>query len=539
MIKYKYFNNVYKKIANKKFSDSIVFFKDDWNDYNYYITFHVYYYDKDCGESYIGGYRIYEAELEEQEDISGIKSIFKLTKADFDKYQKYSLACNLEFYQNLYELCPKNYYEFLTIHNDLTLNDLPEEIKENEGVKLALLRNDGVTNSGDIIKFNKALKKLDSNLNVGNYLFSDIISKYFVELLKSKKFTEIERDIKKVVEMSRFNYSLLKSLIESYIKNSSEDTEDKKCYNFLSKLLGKTNFDQLKSDLETIKNDGLEQISTSVKENKDKLRFTNNIENNSFVHYTSLSTLRFLLYKSDYEKNDSSKSDENKNYPKLRLSNARQMNDPNEGYTFLNLIGIDKNDLPKTDYDTSPFFFASMTQTGDSQKLDDSLPMWKQYGDDARGICLTYHKEYIENLINDGIEIYKVCYRDDELKKEIKKIKSVFKKIKKYGKDKEKEAIFLSALNLIDDIRYLFKDVDYSYENEYRIIKSYEGKEDEIITCDSSNSVIPGIYTYIEKELKYSKIKLGPKCDDIDFVAPYIKYVDRNIEVTKSQISYR
>ena len=94
-------------------------------------------------------------------------------------------------------------------------------------------------------------------------------------------------------------------------------------------------------------------------------------------------------------------------------------------------------------------------------------------------------------------------------------------------------------MNLIDDIRYLFKDADYSYENEYRIIKSYEGKEDEIITCDSSNSVIPGIYTYIEKELKYSKIKLGPKCDDIDFVAPYIKHVDRNIEVTKSQISYR
>ena len=57
-------------------------------------------------------------------------------------------------------------------------------------------------------------------------------------------------------------------------------------------------------------------------------------------------------------------------------------------------------------------------------------------------------------------------------------------------------------MNLIDDIRYLFKDADYSYENEYRIIKSYEGKEDEIITCDSSNSVIPGIYTYIEKELK-------------------------------------
>ena len=27
MVEFKYFNNVYKKVANKKFSDSIVFFK--------------------------------------------------------------------------------------------------------------------------------------------------------------------------------------------------------------------------------------------------------------------------------------------------------------------------------------------------------------------------------------------------------------------------------------------------------------------------------------------------------------------------------
>ena len=541
MVEFKYFNNVYKKVANKKFSDSIVFFKDDWNDYNYYITFHVYYYDRDCGESYIGSYRIYEAEIEEQKDINGIKSIFKLTKADFDMNQKYSLACNLEFYRNLYELCPENYDEFLAIHNDLTLNDLPEGIKENEGVKFALLRNDGVTNSEDIIKFNEALKKLDSNLNVGNYLFSDIIPKYFVDLLKSKRFTEIERDIVTLVKISRFNYSLLKSLVESYIKNSMEDTDDKKCYNILSKLLEQTNFDQLKSELETIKNEYLEIISTSVKNIKDTLRYSQITAVNSFIHYTSLNTLKFLLYKSDNEKNDSNKSDENKNYPKLRLSNARQMNDPNEGYTLFKLIGIEKNDLPKTDYDPSPFFFASMTQTGSETNLDDSLPMWKQYGDDAKGINLTYHSEYIESLIEEGIEIYKVCYNPakDSLDEVIKSIESAFNEIKNYGDDKEKEAIFLSALNLIDDIRYLFKDADYSYENEYRIIKSYEGKENDIFICENSNSVIPGLYVYIDKELKYSKIKLGPKCDDIDFVAPYIKFVDRNIEVTKSQISYR
>ena len=49
-----------------------------------------------------------------------------------------------------------------------------------------------------------------------------------------------------------------------------------------------------------------------------------------------------------------------------------------------------------------------MTQTGDSQKLDDSLPMWKQYGDDARGISLTYHKEYIENLLKEYHRLYDI-----------------------------------------------------------------------------------------------------------------------------------
>lgn len=534
MVEFRYFNTEYKKVTNKTFSDSFVFFQDNWDDYGYNITFSVYYYDNDCGERYIGGYRIYETEIEEQENADGIKSIFKLAEDEFQSNQKYSLASNLEFYQKLYKFCSEYYNDFLERNKDLTLIDLPEEIKENKGVRTALLRNDGITKSEDIIDFNRELKNIDSELNVGNYISSDKITDYFLTLLKDEKVEDLKHVIEVLVEKSNFNYDLLKKLIEHCIKNSSKDTH-KIYYNTLISLVKKKNYEQLVSELETIEMGELKEISDSVNQIKNKLKYKP--EDKNFVHYTSLRTLKFLLYKSDNEKNDSNK-DENKYYPKLRLSNARQMNDPNEGYTFLNLIGIEKNDLPKTDYDTSPFFFASMTQTGDSQKLDDSLPMWKQYGDDARGICLTYHKEYIENLINDGIEIYKVCYNADELRGEIEKIKTVFNKIKA-PQDTEGQSLFSSALNLIDDIRYLFKDADYSYENEYRIIKSYEGKEDEIITCDSSNSVIPGIYTYIEKELKYSKIKLGPKCDDIDFVAPYIKYVDRNIEVTKSQISYR
>ena len=113
MVEYKYFDRVYKDVTKKNYLDSFVFFKDDWNDYGYYITFHVYYYDKDRNERYIGRYRIYESEIEQQKNDYEIKSIFKLTKNDFDRNQKYSLACNIEFYQNLYETGLENYNDFL------------------------------------------------------------------------------------------------------------------------------------------------------------------------------------------------------------------------------------------------------------------------------------------------------------------------------------------------------------------------------------------------------------------------------------------
>ena len=191
MVEFKYFNSEYKKVSNKIFSDSIVFFKDNWNDYGYYITFHVYYYDKDCSERYIGSYRIYESEIEQQENADGIKSIFELSKDDFDRNQKYSLACNIEFYQNLYEICLEDYNDFLVKNNDLTIIDLPEEIKENEGVKKALLRNDGITKSEDIIDSNRLLKEINSELNVGNCVSTESYRNLIFEVRRACRISEV------------------------------------------------------------------------------------------------------------------------------------------------------------------------------------------------------------------------------------------------------------------------------------------------------------------------------------------------------------
>lgn len=537
-----YYKNLVK---SKKAPNTIVFYPDDWNDYGYYLTYTVCYYDQSLNETLLGSYRFYNPNIEKQDNVSDIKNISIQMFDDYlhnrfyfpdDKKVEsinknyYSLAHNASFYQQLYTLGLSSYEYFLRVFRDLTVTDLPEEVKENKGVKNALLRNDGVTKSEDIIKLERHLKEIDERLNVGNYLsteeFLDLICNHVLKLLQDEQLDEKKELISIIIEGCNYDFVLLNKLVRAY-KDKSYQDENYKGYVFLKSLIDKTFFEQLKSDLKAIDNENLKDILNSVESIKDKLKYHSNNEN--FTHYTSLNTLNFLLYKKN----------EKDFYPKLRLSNARQMNDPNEGYTFLNHIGIEKKELPETDYETSPFYFASMSQTGENQSLEDSLPMWKQYGDDAKGINLTYHSEYIKNLIDDGIEIYKVCYDfiEDSLEEEIDSIKLAFKKIKE--NDDERKKYLSSAFNLIDSIRYLFKEADYSYENEYRIIKSYEGKESEIFTSDSSNSVIPGLYVYIDKELKYSKIKLGPKCDDIDFVAPYIKYVDPNIKVTQSEISYR
>ena len=533
-------NETYYKnsVKNQRNPNYFVFYLDNWNDYGYYLTFTVCYYDQNLNETLLGNYRIYNPSIEEQIDEFGIKKIFTQILSDtsnetFYNYDDshnfegincnyYSLAQDISFYQHLYTLGTGCYENFLKEFRDLTVIDLPDDIKENEGVKKALLRNDGVTNSKDILKLDKKLKGLDECLNVGNYPFTDY---FFNSIVKHREELEkIENNIVDSVRATIYSYALLNNLVDKYKNKTFKDTGFK-VYKFLSSLLKSNIYPQLESDLDSCIDKKLKCIIDNVNCIREKLRFDIDDYDN-FIHYTSLKTLKNLVYTKD-KKNI---------YPRLRLSNARQMNDPNEGYTFLDLIGIEKKELPETDYETSSFYFASMSQTGEDKNLEDSLPMWKQYGDDATGINLTYHSDYIKELIDDinnGIGIYKVCYdaKEDSLEKEIDSIKLAFEKIKE--KDDERKKYLSSALNLIDDIRYLFKESDYS------IIKSYEGKESEIFTSDSSNSVIPGLYVYIDKELKYSKIKLGPKCDDIDFVAPYIKYVDPNIEVTQSEISYR
>ena len=206
-------NELYYKnlVKSKKAPNTIVFYQSDWNDYGYYLTYTVCYYDQSLNETLLGNYRIYNKSIEDQINEFGIKKIFTQIHSDmsdgkFYNYDDsrnfegincnyYSLAQDISFYQHLYTLGTGCYENFLKEFRDLTVMDLPDDIKENEGVKKALLRNDGVTKSEDIIKLERHLKEIDERLNVGNFQKDNsikIIAKKFIE---DNGFEDVEAKI--------------------------------------------------------------------------------------------------------------------------------------------------------------------------------------------------------------------------------------------------------------------------------------------------------------------------------------------------------
>ena len=94
----------------------------------------------------------------------------------------------------------------MKVFRDLTVTALPEEIKENEGVKYALLRNDRITKNVEIIKLNQQLKEIDENLNIGNYV------SVILEIIKDGQLDGEKKEyISKILK--KCNYDLLDRLV--------------------------------------------------------------------------------------------------------------------------------------------------------------------------------------------------------------------------------------------------------------------------------------------------------------------------------------
>ena len=289
----------------------------------------------------------------------------------------------------------------------------------------------------------------------------------------------------------------------------------------------------------------------------------------SFGHYTKIDTLTNFLIKADWKNENNSETQP----PFLRLTNLKQLNDPMEGRVIYDYLGIDNTFFKQ--YQTSNVFISSLTT------VSDSLPMWKEYADSSQGAFLEYELSYLEDIVaHKSIEFVKVHYLDlmsenkeeTDVGKSLDNLKQLFEKLQELEAEKE----LISFAEKLKKISYLFKVKDYEYEIEYRILINLDDtaiqniikrdandssnekyfKKEEIglevfdkvnykdfrkyIVLSSKDNGRYDLFVYINLlPLKYSKVILGPKVTDADYIAPYLKLANPDIEIESSKIPYR
>ena len=90
----------------------------------------------------------------------------------------------------------------------------------------------------------------------------------------------------------------------------------------------------------------------------------------------------------------------------------------------------------------------------------------------------------------------------------------------------------------IEEIRYLFKSVDYKYENELRILR-YANLEpsNKEIKIDKTSGV-GKLYIERKNSIQIGKVIFGPKFPNPEYVTPLLKLLDENIDYKKSTIKF-
>lgn len=432
--------------------------------------------------------------------------------------------------------------------------------------------------------------RLDELISIFQFDLLKIINNYFMENPQSEYTGHYLEFL-----LTHFDDVIEDSIV--IVRKIAEENDSDIIRNQTIKLIEKYDNDYLneKSDSESISSldadQLLEQADKIIYYIRSKLTVDANElkEIGSFGHYTKIDTLTNYLIKADWKNENNSEIQP----PFLRLTNLKQLNDPMEGRVIYDYLGIDNTFFKQCQ--TSNVFISSLTT------VSDSLPMWKEYADSSQGAFLEYDLSYLEDIVaHKSIEFVKVHYLDlmsenndeTDVGKSLDNLKQLFKKLKELKAEKELK----SFAEKLKKISYLFKVKDYEYEMEYRILinlddtaiqniinrdtnassnekylkkeeiglevfdkvnyNDFSLKKEEIgleifdkvnykdfrkyIVLSPKDKGRYDLFVYINLvPLKYSKVILGPKVTDADYIAPYLKLANPDIEIESSKIPYR
>ena len=389
--------------------------------------------------------------------------------------------------------------------------------------------------------------------------YLDFLARHFNEVIESSEEV-IESCIKVISSIEKKNDSdIIRDQVIQLLERFDNDTLDEEGD---SSFILSSDTDKLLNQADDIIYDIRSKLKVDVKDFQTIA---------SFGHYTKIDTLTSFLIRADWK--DDNENDSKVKSPFLRLTHLKQLNDPMEGRAIYDYLGMDNTFFHN--YQTSNVFISSLTV------VSDSLPMWKEYADSSQGAFLEYDKTYLEGIVaHKYIEFVKIHYLDlnsdkkeeSDVDKSLSRLKQIFEKLQDLKAEKE----LISFAEKLKKISYLFKVKDYEYEMEYRILINLDDtaiqniikrdandssnekyfKKEEIglevfdkvnykdfrkyIVLNPKDNGRFDLFVYINlAPLKYSKVILGPKVTDADYIAPYLKLANPDIEIESSKIPYR
>lgn len=533
--------------ALDKYRNSFVLlFNNGWNDMGFYSEFLILYVDNEAVPKQIGLVKLCNKEMK-LDNIYPYNEVYYFLKNDtlIEKelssniLNNYYSIIGMDTYNSLLDVLKEDaeVTNFISeLHEVSTLsNDTINEIKNYDWFKDSILRDSNISERRNkmIISFTEL--KNEIKIKENSYYALNNLSKLII--------SPSENDLEKIYNwvIKYYNYISInqaKEIVLIINENKKKTISQRNEILRIFKIKFESYTDFLR-EIDTILNIN-QEIYTIIENIKDILRVSEvDLLNLELGHYTSLSTVSKLI---------------NKDGSYLRLTNGRQMNDPLEGKNLLEFIFNDSEHYWKP----TKRFISSLTTK------KDSLPMWNSYAEGTTGAMLIYDKTYLKEIsILKYIDIYKVVYiylDSDENKIEIKStdnlkgqdIDALMNNIDRLKtlinseiiglnenekKDKEREYI-----DLLQEIDFLFKKSDYSYEAEYRIIANTEDRNSTLKIESEYNGthIFPFLYCYLKDiKLKYSKLILGSKSINIDYIAPYVNHCDENIKIELSKINFR
>lgn len=304
----------------------------------------------------------------------------------------------------------------------------------------------------------------------------------------------------------------------------------------------------------------LSKIFQHINSIKKRLRM-NLDENVEIAHYTTLEILKILVGENS----------------KFRISNATYLNDPTEGEVFqkcledlwekdilLDNINNNQEKIENNKLDINNTYIASFSMK------PDYLPMWVQYGNDAKGCSIVFSNSIFDEddlpyLLN-GTEgnsdsrviqtinsedtppycLYKIQYicedasnLDTIIKEHLIDIGKLLNNCKYNLLDDGIQIIFSFTKTLFEQIRYLFKSDSYKHEEEMRVVLFSHIENASVEDFIREGSIFPRVYVELDKELKFDKIILGSKVIKSNEYVPYLIKSGKVKSVYNSKIKYK